>query len=154
MGYRAPTRRSRHGSRWQAPGEHLPDGDVVPTRELKYGAAELEKMGVKLRRDAGLALYAAMVRGVSVIQTQIIPAKVPQPVDRGLYRGGWRAEPYMVGDQIMGGDIFNVELWAIFIEKGVRAANVKIGRAMLRALAEWAVRKKIVEADEDPKQVA
>lgn len=123
-------------------------------RELKYGSAELEKMGVRVRKAAGLALYSAALRGVSIIQTQLIPARVPQPVDRGTYRAGWRAEPYMLGDQIMGGDIFNVELWAVFIEKGVRAANVKIGGAMLRALAQWAVRKGIVDGGEDPKQVA
>lgn len=122
--------------------------------ELKYGARELEKLGVKVRKAAGLAFYSAAIRGVSVIQTQIIPARIPQPVDRGTYRAGWRAVPYMVGEDVMGGDIYNAEFWSMFIEKGVRAANVKIGGALLRALAEWATRKGIVDGDEDPKQVA
>lgn len=122
--------------------------------DLKYGARELDKLGVKLRKDAGLSLYSAALRGVSVIQTQLIPARVPQPVDRGLYRAGWRAEPFVEGDAIMGADIYNVEPWAVFIEKGVRAANVKIGGAMLRALAEWATRKGIVKGNDDPKKVA
>lgn len=90
-------------------------------------------------REAALkGLHSAAMRAVQVIQTEIIPSLVPQPVDRGLYRAGWRWTPESTGALI-----FNVEPHASFIEHGVRAANVKIGKAMIQALTEWVVRKKL-----------
>lgn len=115
--------------------------------DLKLGATEIERMGPRAVAIVGLALYSAAIRGVGIIQSQIIPKKVPQPSDRSLYRAGWRASPLSEGAAILGGEIFNVEPHAVFIERGVRAENVKAGRAMLRALAEWAARKRLDGAD-------
>ena len=96
------------------------------------------------RAAALRGLQSAAMRGVQVIQTEIIPSRVPQPVDRSLYRGGWRFsfEPD-------GALIFNNEPHAPEVEFGVRAANVKIGKAMIQALAEWAVRKGLASAGKE-----
>lgn len=109
---------------------------------IRLAEAAIKQYGEKLRKAAGLALYSAAIRGVGVIQTQIIPSIVPKPVDRGLYRAGWRAVPILgVGGDVAGAEIFNVEPHAPWIEGGVRASNVKVGRAMIDALTEWVKRK-------------
>ena len=79
-------------------------------------------------------LQSAALRGVQEIITFIIPSRSPQPVDRGIYRSGWRALKTKDGAAIE-----NLEPHAVFIEKGVQ--NVRIGPAARRALAEWAVHK-------------
>lgn len=108
-------------------------------------AKAIAKKSEELRKKAGRALYSAGLRGVQVLQTQLIPAAVPKPVDRGVYRAGWRCDPLMrEGGDINGAEIYNVEPTAALIEKGVRAENIKIGRAMIDALAEWVLRKGIV----------
>lgn len=114
---------------------------------LKDAPAYFLKVGPKMRKVAGRALYSAAVRGVQVMQTQLIPAATPSPIDRALYKAGWRAEPHLAGADLDGADLYNVELHALFIEKGVRAKSVKAGRAMLNALAEWAKRKGLDGAD-------
>lgn len=58
------------------------------------------------------------------------------PTDRGAARAGWRAEPTEDG-----ADVFNLVNEMLFIDQGVRAENVKPGRLMIQALAEWAKRK-------------
>ena len=113
----------------------------MPSIDLKASPELVAKLGPKFRQAAGRALYSAALRGISKIQTELILAASPSPVDRGLYRAGWRAEPYLSGSELGGADIYNVEAHAAFIERGVRPANVKIGSAMLAALAEWAKRK-------------
>lgn len=50
--------------------------------------------------------------------------------------------------------ILNPEAHAAFIEYGVRAENVKIGAAMIRALTEWALRKGIAEDEKSAVGVA
>ena len=110
-------------------------GNVV---ELDKADVWLRDVEVQFRRSAVKGLHAAALRGVQMIVTQIIPARSPQPVDRGVYRSGWR--PVLRAD---GADIENLEPHALFIEEGVRAANVKIGRPLIQALAEWAVRKRL-----------
>ena len=121
--------------------------------DLKYGSRELEKMGARALAAAGRGLYSAAVRGVSVIVTQLIPAALPTPVDRGLYRAGWRAGPLRGGDRIVGGEIWNVEHMAAIVERGARAENIKIGRAMIDALTEW-VKRKHVGKPEDARSTA
>jgi len=71
---------------------------------------------------------------VNEIITFIIPSRTPQPVDRGLFRAGWKTMP----DE-WGCTVENMEPHAVFIEEGVH--NIKVGRAMIDALAEWAIRK-------------
>ena len=109
--------------------------------DLRFAAKAIDKTGKDIRKAVGLGLFAAAVRGVSVIQNQIIPSRNPQPVDRGIYRAGWRARPLKRGGQVVGGEIYNTDPNAGNIELGVRAGNVKIGRAMIDALTEWAMRK-------------
>lgn len=106
------------------------------TITLKEAGVEFEEMGKRIKAAAKKGLLSAALRGVAVIVTEIIPSRVPQPVDRGLYRAGWKVSPLKNGAVI-----YNPEPHAPLIEHGVRAANVKIGRAMIAALAEWARRK-------------
>jgi hypothetical protein len=109
----------------------------VPTSvEISAASQWLDRLGGSLRGAAERGLLAAAQRGVSEIVGRIIPSRSPKPFDRGVFQAGWRAM------QVEGGaDIFNNEPHAAFIEDGVRAANVKPGMAMLRALASWAERK-------------
>lgn len=91
------------------------------------------------------AMRRAMIRTaqrmLQDINTQLIPGEPHPPVDRGIYRAGWRVEE-------VAGVVYlvNTVKHALFIEKGVRAANVKIGRKMIDALADWAKRKGIANA--------
>ncbi len=91
-------------------------------------------------------LHSAAARGVQIIVTEIIPSRIPQPVDRGLYRAGWRFRL-----EFDGAWIENNEPTAEIIEGGVRAENIKIGRAMIQALTEWVVRKGLTDAEDAPR---
>jgi len=106
---------------------------------LKEAGVEFEDMGKRMRSAAIKGLRSAALRGVQIIITEIIPSRVPQPVDRGLYRAGWKQMP--IGGKSPGDVIYNHEPHAMLVDRGVRASNVKIGRAMIAALAEWAKRK-------------
>lgn len=94
------------------------------------------KLAPKMQAAAVRGLYSAALRGVQVVKAELIPAAVPQPVDRGHYRAGWQA----VLIEGVGALIVNPEAHAGLVEGGVRASAVKIGRAMIKALAEWAQR--------------
>jgi len=94
------------------------------------------KLPPKMQAAAIRGLFSAALRGVQVVKAELIPAAVPQPVDRGHYRAGWQAVP-LPG---IGALIVNPEAHAGLIERGVRASAVKVGRAMIAALAEWARR--------------
>jgi hypothetical protein len=99
---------------------------------------------------AQAGLLNAAARGLQTLVTQIIPSRSPQPVDRGVYRAGWKMEqidPNRVA-------ILNPEPHAAHIEFGVRAENVKIGRALIRALAEWALRKGLARDEDDATSMA
>lgn len=126
----------------------------VPTIPLNAGPAALRKLKGNLLKAAGRSLYSAGIRGVSVLQTQLIPGAVPAPVDRALYKAGWRCDPHLVGDHIAGCDIYNVEPYASIIERGARASNIKVGRAMIDALAEWAKRKRLKGAKKSARSIA
>lgn len=109
--------------------------------DLKLAGPAIKKLTAQARAKVGRALYSSAMRGVEVIQTQIIPSRVPQPVDRGVYRAGWKSGPINAGGAVVGGELWNSEVEAAFIEGGVRPENVRIGRAMLAAISEWAMRK-------------
>lgn len=94
----------------------------------------------KIRAAGKRGLVSAAERLKQIIVSQIIPARSPQPVDRGIYKAGWQTEATSEG-----ADIYNAEPHSAFIEHGVRAESVKIGGAMIAALAEWAERKGIAE---------
>jgi hypothetical protein len=108
----------------------------MPTFKLD----ELDKLEVwlKSRTADGLrrGLVSAAYRTLGVIQNELIPAEKPQPVDRGAFRAGWKVETTE-----RGADIVNSLPYASVIDKSARAESVKIGRAMIQALAEWARRK-------------
>lgn len=109
-------------------------GDV----DLKDAGARYRKLGTELR-EAGLrGVRAAAQRLVQTIVSTIVPSRTPQPLDRGFYRAGWKSVPTP-----RGADVYNAEPHAPFIEHGVRGSNVKIGAAMIRALAAWVARKRI-----------
>ena len=93
--------------------------------------------------DAALrGLVSAAARLVQIITQQIIPMKSPRPVDRGVFRAGWRFRP-----EVDGATIENLEPVAAFIEYGVRP-GVPVGRAMVDALEGWVIRKGIANGKE------
>lgn len=106
---------------------------VVP---LAKAAAQFEGLKAEMKAAAFRGLVAAGARGLQVIIVEIIPKRIPQPVDRGLYRAGWKLRVFT--DSV---EIYNDEPVASIIEDGARASNIKIGTAMLEALASWALRK-------------
>lgn len=106
---------------------------VVP---LSKAAAQFEGLGQEMKAAAYQGLVAAGARGLQVLLLEILPKRVPQPVDRGLYRAGWKLK---IGPDYV--EIYNDEPVASIIEEGARAANIKVGAAMLQALALWALRK-------------
>jgi hypothetical protein len=90
-------------------------------------------------------VLSAAYRTVEEIQGRIIPDLQPQPVDQGLYRSSWRAEPTDVG-----ADLVNTAPYASIIEWGARAENIKISRVMIDMLTEWVQRKGLVGKGEGP----
>ncbi len=105
---------------------------------LKDAHLMVDEMGKETREAASAGLLAAAHRAVAYIVADVIPNTVPPPVDRGIYRAGWRAKKFGTGAVVE-----NVSPNAPFIEDGVRGSNVKIGRKMIAALAEWVRRKGI-----------
>lgn len=101
---------------------------------------QLDKFGDWLKKGlakgARRGLLSAAERMVSIIQTEVIPGESPPPIDRRVYAAGWRAEPTEKG-----ADVVNTVPYASIIEKGARAENIKIGRAMIDALTSWILRK-------------
>jgi hypothetical protein len=110
----------------------------MTTYDLSEAGEMIDHLGTQLESAARRGLLSAAHRGVQEIVTQIIPTKSPTPVDRRIYAAGWRVDPQPDGPVIE-----NNEPHAPMIEFGVKGANVKVGRAMLTALAAWAVRKGI-----------
>jgi hypothetical protein len=108
------------------------------------------ELGERMLAAARIGLVKAGERGLQKLVAEIIPSRSPQPVDRGTYRAGWKTE--RVSRDVVA--IFNPEPHAPFIEGGVRAENVKIGAAMIRALAEWALRKGIADDEQSAIGVA
>jgi len=113
---------------------------------LKEAGAFFGKLTDKRREAAMRGLKSAALRALQIVKAELIPAAVPQPVDRGVYRAGWA----MAEVPNHGVLIVNAEPHAALVEHGVRAANVKVGRAMIAALTEWARRHSF----EDPKGAA
>ena len=111
--------------------------------DLSDAEKHFETLGEKLHDAAVRGLQSAALRGQQEILTRIIPSRSPQPVDRGIYRAGWR-----VILTPLGAILENAEPVAVFIEYGVRGSNVKLGRAMIDALAEWVTRKGIASSAE------
>lgn len=81
-------------------------------------------------------VLSAAIRLVQVIHTELIPAEDPPPIDQHFYEAGWR---YV--ETAKGADVFNDMPYASVIEYGARADQIKPGKRMIDALAEWVVRK-------------
>lgn len=118
--------------------------------DLRDAGVVVEALGEKFVVAATAGLRLAAIRGLRVLTTQIIPSRIPHPpVDRGVYRAAWKTA------SIPGGaEIYNDEPHAKFIEFGVRASNVKIGRAMIAALTEWVIRKRIEKDPDKARSIA
>lgn len=112
--------------------------------DLKDAARHYGKINDAMLRGARRGLVMAAARGVQTIVAQIIPSRSPQPVDRGIYRAGWTSRLVSLNTSI----IENPTPQAPLIEYGVRASNVRIGRAMIEALTEWVIRKGIADGSE------
>lgn len=110
---------------------------------LTFRIEDAGKLTEHVRKEVNAAAkrgaLSAALRMVGVIQNELIPAEDPQPVDQGAYRAGWHAEQTPEGAVL-----YNDAPHAPIIEHGARAENIKIGRAMIEALAEWVVRKGLV----------
>jgi hypothetical protein len=86
-------------------------------------------------------LQSTAMRMHSFILTVLIPKEPRIPVDRGIYRAGWRFKPEKKGAMV-----YNVAPHAAHVEWGVPAENVKAGKKMIEALTAWVIRKRIVKA--------
>jgi hypothetical protein len=110
---------------------------------IKIDVADLAKfrsnITARIRMGVRKGALSAGQRTLQLIQGKLIQECQPHPpVDRGLYRAGWQVHGDLVTTPLI---ISNKVPYAPIIEYGARASNIKIGRAMLTALAEWAQRK-------------
>jgi len=115
----------------------------MTTIDLKDAEKHFEEAGERMLKAAIKGLHSAASSSVQVITTRIVPSLTRQPVDRGLYRAGWRA----IAEKD-GATIENNEPHAAFIEYGVRGSHVKIGARMIVALTEWVTRKGLASGKE------
>lgn len=109
----------------------------------KFKISQADEVGKYLEdsidKIARRALFGVANRVVARITTVIIPKEPRQPVDRGAYRAAWKAKK-----DPDGAIVSNSMPYSSIIEHGARAENIKIGRAMIKALAAWVLRKGIV----------
>ena len=112
----------------------------MSTKVITLANAEvyIDTLQTNIRKAAIRGLQSAALRAQQEITLRIIPSRSPKPVDRGAagYLGGWHTYPLPDGAIIE-----NNEPHAPFIEYGVAAANVKLGRRMILMLTEWFIRK-------------
>lgn len=123
------------------------------TRAVKIDIAAapgwIKMLEGKRRQAARRGLISAGHQMVSVIQNEIIPSEPRVPVDRGIYRGAWKVKP-----EEWGALVWNSAPHAPIVEDGARAENVKVGRAMIDALTEWVLRKKLATDQTEARHVA
>jgi hypothetical protein len=114
----------------------------VPTNHitLEQAPAWVGRLEGELKRAALRGLYSAAQRMVGVVG-ETIANESRVPVDRGIYKAGWRARALPDGATYS-----NATPHGVLIEDGVRADHVKPGRQMIDALAAWVVRKGLVGA--------
>lgn len=110
---------------------------VLTLKEAGLHFAPGGPLQMQLRAAASKGLLSAALRSVQLIQTQEITKASPSPVDRGVYRAGWRAERLGTMDAV----IYNAVKWASYIEDGVPARAVVAGRIMHENIAAWAQRR-------------
>ncbi len=91
-----------------------------------------------MKEAAKKGLLSAAIRTVSDVQNVAIPSTAPMPVDRGIYKAGWKAEAIENGAKV-----YNDVPYAAIIEDGGQAKNVVLGRKLIDAIAQWVQRKGI-----------
>lgn len=111
------------------------------------GAQLARSVAERLRASADRGLLSAVVRLQNLIVTDIIPAEDPPPVDTRTYANAWLEKPVKIDGGYM---LKNTMPYAAVIDGGARAENIKIGRAMIEALSEWAFRKGMVGRPRGP----
>jgi len=110
----------------------------MPTFDINNLGPFERWLKTELKNSVRRGTVSAAFKGLQLITTKLIPKAMPHPpVDKGIYRAGWRVNTSATDGPV---EIVNNVPHALFIEYGVRAANVKIGRKMIQALAEWAKR--------------
>lgn len=112
------------------------DNASMPTFDLSQHDELAKWLQQGTREGVNKGLLSAAQRLVGVIQNELIPAERPPPVFDAHYRDGWHAAPVALG-----AEVWNDMPYAGVIDGGARAANIKVGRKMVDALAEWARRK-------------
>lgn len=108
----------------------------MPSFRLDEYEALTRWMKENTRTAVQRGFLSAGIRLLGVIQNEIIPAEKPPPIFDRVYAQSWRVEP-----TDRGVDLVNDLPYASVIERGARAENIKIGRKMIEALAEWVRRK-------------
>ena len=104
--------------------------------DIKDSDVLIKRLGERFEKAKQAGIYSAANRLLQHIVTVVVPGEKPPPTDQGLYNASWEIE------QIRNGAIlFNTAPHAAVIEHGARAENIKVGRKMIDALAEWVVRK-------------
>lgn len=111
--------------------------------ELKDGPKMVAELKGEMREAAMRGLISAAHRLRAQIVAKIVPSRSPKPVDRGIFRAGWMSYATTIEGQECA-VVENTVPHAAFIEYGVPATNVKPGKAMIDALTEWVIRKRIV----------
>lgn len=115
--------------------------------ELKDAARYFgKKIPDAIDRGAKAGLLSAAMRIKQDIITKHIPGAQPfPPVARGTYRAAWNVRPTSPSATTDEFEVYNDAPHAPMVEYGVRAGNVKPGRAMIAGLAEWASIKGIAD---------
>lgn len=96
------------------------------------------KLENAIKEGAKRGLYSAALRMVNIIQTQVIPAQIPEPSARGHYKAGWKA-----GRDDETAWYENTVPHAPIVEYGARAGNIKVGTKLINGLTEWVQMKGI-----------
>jgi len=110
-------------------------------------------LGKNLSRALQKTGQAMAIQILQDIKTSLIPGASPHaPIDRGIFRASWKSRGALAyaggggyADTSVGLTIYSTAPHAPFIEYGVRAGNVKVGKKMIDALTEWALRKGLVD---------
>lgn len=111
----------------------------MKTFKLEDADKFVDALAMGFKEAAELGLLSAAQKTVEHIQTVVIPDTKPNiPVDRGIYKGAWRAEKCEGGAVV-----YNDSPAAGVIEDGAKGTSIVIGRKLIVALAAWIRRKGI-----------
>lgn len=111
--------------------------------------AALDRYGPRVRQAQMDGLLAAANKARNWIVATLIAGISPMPFDRGTFRQGWLARATATG-----ASIYNPVPHARHIDGGVRPENVRPGKAMRVALAEWSIRKGITSTPKEARTFA